>query len=72
MKRYLLLIPACLALAACAGFVKTPRETAIEQCSYGVNVPNNIDFKHRAAYIKNVAVPGCMRAKGWSTTGETE
>lgn len=61
-------ILACAAMTACGAFrnTKSAHEIAVEQCTYGANVPNNVDWKHRQAYIKNVAVPACMKAKGWS------
>lgn len=70
MKKYLA-IALCLAVIGCGIQNRFPRKTQLEtdqvQCAYGVVVPRNIDQKHRADYINKIAVPACLRAKGYRT-----
>ncbi|NID06618.1 hypothetical protein HBF26_17115 [Luteibacter jiangsuensis] len=56
---------ACLAAFGCA-VQKTQRDRDIEQCTYGVVVPDNISQREREAYIQHEAVPACLRAKGYT------
>lgn len=55
----------CLAAFGCA-VQKTQRDRDIEQCTYGVVVPDNIQPRDREAYIQHEAVPACLRAKGYT------
>lgn len=46
--------------------LKTQRDRDIEQCAYGVVVPRNVRQRDRSHYINDIAVPSCLRAKGYA------
>ncbi|WP_426287487.1 hypothetical protein [Luteibacter sp. E-22] len=68
--RTLLIIVLTLVVIGCASPFfpkKTQRELDTDQCTYGVVVPHNFDTEaKRKAYIKNVAVPACLKAKHYA------
>jgi hypothetical protein len=57
----------CAFMLGCVGYfpAKTQRQRDVEQCTYGVVVPDNIRRRDRAAYIQHESVPACLRAKGY-------
>lgn len=55
-------------LAGCAGLQsnKTSVDVATEQCAYGAIVPRQvITYQQRQAYLRDVAIPSCLKAKGY-------
>lgn len=59
-------LAACVAMTGCASVqIKTQLERDTEQCTYGTVVPRNIPDSKRKAYIEQVSVPACLRAKGY-------
>ncbi|NID14340.1 hypothetical protein [Luteibacter yeojuensis] len=60
------LIAATLIVFGCAA-QKTQRDRDVEQCTYGAVVPRNFDTPaKRRQYIQTVAVPACLKAKGYA------
>ena len=63
--RHIWIVTAVLAVASTACAVeKTQRDRDIDQCTYGVVVPDNINQAHRRSYIDE-SVSGCLKAKGY-------
>jgi len=59
-------LTASMAMTACASLqTKSQLERDTEQCTYGTVVPRNIPDAKRQAYITKVAVPACLRARGY-------
>lgn len=54
-------------------FSKTQREADTEACAYGVVVPHDEDTPaKRAHFINDIAVPACLRAKGYDVQPAAE
>lgn len=70
--RALLIVVLTLVVIGCATPFfpeKTQREIDTEQCTYGAVVPHNIVRQNdRRHYINDVAVPACLKAKGYAIT----
>lgn len=74
MRIYFLLLIS-LAILGCASTAaqKSQRDRDVEQCTYGAVVPHNFDSaREREAFIQHEAVPGCMRAKGYTDVAGAE
>lgn len=71
MKKHfaLLVLAGCVISIGCTlqqHFTKTPRETDATYCAAYAVVPNNYDTpEKRAHFINDIAVPACLRAKGY-------
>lgn len=56
------LVVACSAVPA-----KSQRDMDTDACAYGAQVPRNFETpKARKDYIDNIAIPACLRAKGYT------
>jgi hypothetical protein len=64
--RIYLLIAASFVVFGCA-VQQTQRDRDVAACTYGAVVPHNFDSQaKRKAYIRDVAVPACLKAKGYA------